>query len=157
MLWHTCDGMKWWCFMPLLCTLFRLNWAKQTPGIMRRNEWRNLPLSGFELATQWSEAQHATAGLRRPPVMAWRTIHWCHVVIVDVLSCDIMTYFPYFLTLCSIFICMLYFWRHSIHLDTITCFLTRWFTFLYHDILSIHFWHHDMLFVLCMPCTCWHN
>ena len=22
---------------PLLCTLFRLNWAKQTPGIMRRN------------------------------------------------------------------------------------------------------------------------
>ena len=24
------------------------------------------PLSGFELATQWSEAQHATAGLRRP-------------------------------------------------------------------------------------------
>ena len=51
--------MKWWCFRPLLCTLFRLNWAKQTPG--------NLPLSGFELATQWSEAQHATAGLRRPP------------------------------------------------------------------------------------------
>ena len=29
--------MKWWCFWPLLCTLFRLNWAKQTPGIMRRN------------------------------------------------------------------------------------------------------------------------
>ena len=29
--------MKWWCFRPLLCTLFRLNWAKQTPGIMRRN------------------------------------------------------------------------------------------------------------------------
>ena len=26
-----------------------------------------MPLSGFELATQWSEAQHATAGLRRPP------------------------------------------------------------------------------------------
>ena len=24
-------------------------------------------MSGFELATQWSEAQHATAGLRRPP------------------------------------------------------------------------------------------
>ena len=24
-------------FRPLLCTLFRLNWAKQTPGIMRRN------------------------------------------------------------------------------------------------------------------------
>ena len=22
---------------PLVCTLFRLNWAKQTPGIMRRN------------------------------------------------------------------------------------------------------------------------
>ena len=29
--------MKWWCFRPLLCTLLRLNWAKQTPGIMRRN------------------------------------------------------------------------------------------------------------------------
>ena len=28
--------MKWWCFRRLLCTLFRLNWAKQTPG-MRRN------------------------------------------------------------------------------------------------------------------------
>ena len=28
---------KWWCFRPLLCTLFRLNWAKQTPGILRRN------------------------------------------------------------------------------------------------------------------------
>ena len=25
------------CFRPPLCTLFRLNWAKQTPGIMRRN------------------------------------------------------------------------------------------------------------------------
>ena len=24
-------------FRPLLCTLFRLNWTKQTPGIMRRN------------------------------------------------------------------------------------------------------------------------
>ena len=31
------NEMKWWCFRPLLCTLFRLNWAKQTPGIMRRN------------------------------------------------------------------------------------------------------------------------
>ena len=33
------DGneMKWWCFRPLLYILFRLNWAKQTPGIMRRN------------------------------------------------------------------------------------------------------------------------
>ena len=29
--------MKWWCFRPLLCTLFRQNWAKQTPGIMRQN------------------------------------------------------------------------------------------------------------------------
>ena len=28
--------MKLWCFRPLLCTLLRLNWAKQTPGIMRR-------------------------------------------------------------------------------------------------------------------------
>ena len=28
---------KWWCFRPLLCTLFRLNWAKQTLEIMRRN------------------------------------------------------------------------------------------------------------------------
>ena len=26
------NEMKWWCFRPLLCTLFRLNWAKQTPG-----------------------------------------------------------------------------------------------------------------------------
>ena len=28
---------KWWCFRPPLCTLFRLNWVRQTPGIMRRN------------------------------------------------------------------------------------------------------------------------
>ena len=28
---------KWWCFRPLLCTFCMLNWAKQTPGIMRRN------------------------------------------------------------------------------------------------------------------------
>ena len=31
------NEMKWWCFRPLLCTLVRLNWAKQTPGIMRWN------------------------------------------------------------------------------------------------------------------------
>ena len=36
---------------------------------MRRNQWRNLPLSGFKLANQWSEAQHATAGLRRPLIL----------------------------------------------------------------------------------------
>ena len=35
----------------------------------------NLPLSGFELATQWSEAQHATAGLRRPPVIQGEVDH----------------------------------------------------------------------------------
>ena len=29
--------IKLWSFKPLLCTLFRLNWAKQMPGIMRRN------------------------------------------------------------------------------------------------------------------------
>ena len=34
---ENCERKKWWCFRPLLCTLFRLNWAKQTPGIMRRN------------------------------------------------------------------------------------------------------------------------
>ena len=34
---HLFKEMKWWCFRRLLCTLFRLNWAKQTPGIMRRN------------------------------------------------------------------------------------------------------------------------
>ena len=31
------EEMKKRCFRPLLCTLFRLNWAKQTPGIMRQN------------------------------------------------------------------------------------------------------------------------
>ena len=70
--------LKWWCSRPLLCTLFRLNWAKQTLGIMRRNSWRNLPRSGFELATQWSEAQHATAGLRRPPQILHLTRTSCH-------------------------------------------------------------------------------
>ena len=29
--------MKLWCLRHLLCTLLRLNWAKQTPGIIRRN------------------------------------------------------------------------------------------------------------------------
>ena len=38
--------------------------------INRLTDPRNLPPSGFELATQWSEAQHATAGLRRPPQTA---------------------------------------------------------------------------------------
>ena len=74
--------MKWWCFRPLLCTLFRLNWAKQTPGIMKRNKWRNLPLSGFELVTQWSEAQHATAGLRLDygarQMVCWSLTSLCH-------------------------------------------------------------------------------
>ena len=28
-------------------------------------------MSGFELVTQWSEAQHATAGLRRPAKASW--------------------------------------------------------------------------------------
>ena len=73
-LWIFMDRKKWLCFRPLLCTLFRLNWAKQTPGIMRRNKWRNLPPSGFEPTTQWSEAQHATAGLRRPP-WKWTNPH----------------------------------------------------------------------------------
>ena len=31
------NEMKLWCFRPLLCTLLKLNWAKQTPGITRRN------------------------------------------------------------------------------------------------------------------------
>ena len=34
---HPYRGEMKWCFRPLLCTLLRLNWAKQTPGIMRRN------------------------------------------------------------------------------------------------------------------------
>ena len=78
---------KWWCFRPLLCTLFRLNWAKQTPGIMRRNKWRNLPLSGFEPATQWSEAQHATAGLQRPPSLLFGSswLIWYTLLNVSVL------------------------------------------------------------------------
>ena len=71
--------MKLWCFRPLLCTLLRLNWAKQTPGIMRWNEWRNLPPSGFELATQWSEDQHATAGLRRPPETIYDLLYVFHI------------------------------------------------------------------------------
>ena len=32
-----CHGNEMMVFRPILCTLFRLNWAKQTPGIMRRN------------------------------------------------------------------------------------------------------------------------
>ena len=31
------DTNEMMVFRPLLCTLLRLNWAKQTPGIMRRN------------------------------------------------------------------------------------------------------------------------
>ena len=37
---------KWWCFRLLLCTLFRLNWAKQTPGIMRRINDKTCPRVG---------------------------------------------------------------------------------------------------------------
>ena len=54
-----------------------------------------MPLSGFELATQWSEDQHATAGLRRPP--RWRhnihgSITWRSLVTVDVTDDVIMTW-----------------------------------------------------------------
>ena len=42
-----------------------------------------LPLSGFELATQWSEAQHATAGLRRPPITWVRKYFW--IILIQVI------------------------------------------------------------------------
>ena len=35
--WRQWKENKMMVFRPLLGTLFRLNWAKQTPGIMRRN------------------------------------------------------------------------------------------------------------------------
>ena len=44
------NEMKLWCFRPLLRTLFILNWAKQTQGIMRRKELhvtRDLPFLIF--------------------------------------------------------------------------------------------------------------
>ena len=50
--------MKWCCFRPLLCILFRLNCAKQTPGTMRLNYWWNMLPSGFESVTQWSDSQY---------------------------------------------------------------------------------------------------
>ena len=47
---------------------------------LRKMKWWNLPLSGFELETQWSEAQYPTAGLRRPPCQIaepWRLFWAC--------------------------------------------------------------------------------
>ena len=63
---QTLTKIKCCCFRPPLCTLFRLNWVKQTPGTMRWNEWWHMPMRGFEPATQWSEVQHFISGLLRP-------------------------------------------------------------------------------------------
>ena len=63
-------GNEMMVFRPFLCTLFRLNWAKQTPGIMESKLMTKLAPEWVEPTTQWSEAQHATAGLRRPPFKA---------------------------------------------------------------------------------------
>ena len=52
---------KWNCFMPPWFTLLRLSWTKQVQLAMRWNLWQNMPLSGFEPVTQWSEVQHATS------------------------------------------------------------------------------------------------
>ena len=41
-----------------------------------------MPLSGFELATQWSEAQHATAGLRRPPTALMKILFFSSTIKV---------------------------------------------------------------------------
>ena len=56
---------KWWCFRPLLCTLFRLNWAKQTPGIMRRK------LQMTKLAPEWVRTSDPV--IRSPARYRWTT------------------------------------------------------------------------------------
>ena len=53
---------KLWCFRPLLCTWFRLNWAKQTPGIMRRMT---------KLAPEWVRTSDPV--IRSPARYRWTT------------------------------------------------------------------------------------
>ena len=50
----TLREMKLWCFRPLLCTLLRLNWAKQTPGIMRTSSEKGAPV--------WELIRHSVLG-----------------------------------------------------------------------------------------------
>ena len=56
--------MKWWCFRPLLCTLFRLNWAMK---------WYEVAWSGMK----WYEV--AWSGMKWHEV-AWSGMKWYEVV-----------------------------------------------------------------------------
>ena len=56
--------MKCWCFRPLLCTLFRLNWAKQTPG---DNEAKLMT----KLAPEWVRTSDPV--IRSPACYRWTT------------------------------------------------------------------------------------
>ena len=56
--------MKWWCFRPILCPLFRLNWAKQTPG---DNEAKLMT----KLAPEWVRTSDPV--IRIPARYRWAT------------------------------------------------------------------------------------
>ena len=53
-----------WCFRPPLCTLFRLNWAKQTPG---NNEAKLIT----KLAPEWVRTSDPV--IRSPARYRWAT------------------------------------------------------------------------------------
>ena len=60
-----------WCFRPLLCTLFRLNWAKVTPGILR---WTLMT----KLAPEWVRTSYPV--IRSPARYRWTAAPaWWHI------------------------------------------------------------------------------
>ena len=86
-----------------ICKWNEMKWKERKWNEMKWNEMmvfrRNLPLSGFELATQWSEAQHATAGLRRPAIYIYIYIYlqfnqWVSSFLFYCISCWACTILP---------------------------------------------------------------
>ena len=77
--------MKWWCFRPLLCTLLRLNWAKQAPGLMTKlaPEWVRTsdPVIRSPARYRWTKAPARVGGGGRVNIMrvgVGITIMHCH-------------------------------------------------------------------------------
>ena len=64
-----CSKIKLYCFL-LYASFVHIVYAKLGQADAGDNEVKlimNMPLSGFEPATHWSEVQHDTSGLRSPP------------------------------------------------------------------------------------------
>ena len=97
--WRSCEASpfgratsrKWWCFRPLLCTLFRLNWVKQTPG---DNEAKLMT----KLSPEWVRTSYPVIRsparyrwTRRPPAATSRNSLWLVELLIVRLLDTIIT------------------------------------------------------------------